>query len=95
MQSTIYSTHNISLEGEPASEYSYDDHGDDWLADYPSCGESFQSPINLLNPISEYGKSYMFYDYKDDKAKLTYQPITQEIVESLSIVHSVELGYRN
>jgi hypothetical protein len=31
-----------------ATEWEYTDHGSDWDLDFPGCGDSNQSPINLI-----------------------------------------------
>ena len=49
------------------SAYDYTDHGDDWDINFPGCGDSNQSPINLLTMGTtrhEYG--YYVYGANDD-----------------------------
>ena len=48
------------------STWDYAQGGTDWPIKYPGCGISSQSPINLLQPQSSYGKAYKFLKSKKD-----------------------------
>jgi len=54
---------SASAQPVPATDYDYANHGSDWDLDYPGCGDSNQSPINLITvdrTASEF--EYRVYD---------------------------------
>lgn len=53
-------------------EWNYDLHGSDWVENYPNCADQFQSPINLIDPETKYGKTYDIYPFEDDRHEPTY-----------------------
>jgi hypothetical protein len=61
-------------------EWNYDQHGDDWPDKYPNCALSHQSPINLIDPITEYGQTYNIMDYADDGYEGTYWSLENSLV---------------
>ena len=53
--------------------YDYANHGSDWDLDYPGCGDSNQSPINLITvdrTASEF--EYRVYDQSEDDVQKIY-----------------------
>ena len=46
--------------------WDYGQGGTDWPEKFPDCTMPQQSPINLLQPRSNYGKAYKFYKPKTD-----------------------------
>ena len=54
--------------------YDYADHGDDWDINFPGCGDSNQSPINLLSMSTSRNQySYFVYGSGDDQVQKTYK----------------------
>ena len=54
-----------SAEGE--LNYGYSQHGSDWDLDYPGCGDSNQSPINLISTDRTAAEfEYRVYDQSED-----------------------------
>ena len=53
-------------------EWNYDKHGSDWPDLYPNCADQFQSPINLIDAVTEYGKMYDIQDFATDESDSTY-----------------------
>ena len=45
-----------------ADQYDYADHGNDWDINFPGCGDSNQSPINLLS-MGTSRNNYGYYVY--------------------------------
>jgi len=43
---------NMGTSEEPAIEFNYELHGDDWSEKFSVCGNEQQSPINLISPIT-------------------------------------------
>ena len=65
------------------SYYNYDLHGADWPEAFPACGSlEFQSPINLLPPITKYGKSYKILSAAVDSTKPEYSPVYNATLNS-------------
>jgi hypothetical protein len=59
------------------SEWNYDEHGADWPAGYPDCGLPQQSPINLIDPVTEFGKAYEIHPSEDDATKSNYKDLEE------------------
>ena len=54
--------------------YDYADHGDDWDINFPGCGDSNQSPIDLLSMSTSRNQySYFVYGSGDDQVQKTYK----------------------
>jgi len=53
-------------------EYNYDFQGRDWALTVATCDSEFQSPINLMPPVTDYGPSYRFYDFNSDNLKIEF-----------------------
>ena len=53
--------------------YDYTLHGSDWDLDYPACGDSNQSPINLIT-VDRTAKDYEYrvYDQSEDALQKRY-----------------------
>ena len=47
-------------------------HGADWPEIYPNCADQYQSPINLIDLETKYGKSYDIQPFEDDRNVPTY-----------------------
>lgn len=62
------------------SEWNYDEHGADWVNIYPDCALPQQSPINLIDPVTEYGKSYEIHPSEDDSTVKKYNDLEQTSV---------------
>lgn len=62
--------------------YNYALHGSDWDLDYPGCGDSNQSPINLITidrTASEF--EYRVYDQSEDALQKKYwNQVNEEVV---------------
>ena len=52
--------------------WDYSKNGEDWPIKFPACGSKQQSPVNLLTPISKYGKLYSVFDATTDMLKFEY-----------------------
>ena len=62
--------------------YDYTDHGDDWDIDFPGCGDSNQSPIDLLSMgITRHEYGYFVYSAGDDSVEKTYSNQVDASVE--------------
>ena len=63
----------VSAQPVPGVDYDYANHGLDWDLDYPGCGDSNQSPINLITvdrTASEF--EYRVYDQAEDDVQKIY-----------------------
>ena len=49
--------------------------GADWAEKYPDCGLPQQSPINLLDPVTEFGRAYEIHDPEDDQTFSEYSDL--------------------
>jgi hypothetical protein len=51
-----------------ATTWTYTDHGSDWDLDFPACGDSNQSPINLITTDRTAREfEYVVYDESKDE----------------------------
>lgn len=69
----------LIAEDEEDNSWNYAQNGRDWAINFPQCGMPFQSPINLLSPVTDYGQSYRMYSIAEDNPLLVYEdfPSTQ------------------
>ena len=73
------------------TEYDFELHGADWAVQFEDCSGEFQSPINLMTPITDYGTSYHFFDFADDKSELTYKTTLDQELSFFQDIHTVEM----
>jgi len=73
------------------AEYNYSKNGKDWAEKWPSCGAEQQSPINFLNPVTEYGNSYFLFDFGDDELIPEYWDMAETLVEYKPEVYTIEV----
>ena len=53
--------------GKGSKKWDYVKNGADWSVNYPDCASDHQSPINFVEPVSDYGQAYDVYDFALDK----------------------------
>lgn len=79
--------------------WNYDQNGAEWPDLFPNCGQPQQSPINLMQPTSEYGNSYYLYNFEDDNSDKSYADLENPLIKfendryALEVQISHENGY--
>ena len=58
---------NLGAGGKGSKRWDYLKNGADWVINYPDCASDHQSPINFVEPVSDYGQAYDVYDFDLDK----------------------------
>ena len=59
-------------KGGKGYSWNYKLKGADWGEKFPACAIDKQSPINLIDPINDYGQAYDIYDSGDDQQQSSY-----------------------
>ena len=67
-------------ERKKRAEWDYKQTGADWPAKYPDCALPQQSPINLLTPLTKYGRAYDIYDSAEDGTVPSYGDLAAAVV---------------
>ena len=79
--------------GERNKEWNYDKQGADWAEKYPDCGLPQQSPINLLDPVTEYGRAYEIHAAAADEHAPTYSDLGATPIDFDTQKYTIEVSF--
>ena len=79
------------LNRERNKDWNYDLHGADWAEKYPDCGLPQQSPINLLDPVTEFGRAYEIHPFEEDEHRADYVDLGPTAIEFNPQYYTIEV----